>query len=142
MVQSRNQSHKQPGILLRSLLGLATVAPLVWAQAPPGASGGGPSRALTLPLSGQTGMAGSASAQQTVNPGSGVSTVNSSVQVSGNLNGSISGGEVPPGAIRLTLADAIKRGLATNLGPISSANAQAQASANRLQGRSALLPNI
>jgi outer membrane protein TolC len=142
MVQSRNQSHKQPGMLLRSLLGLATVAPLVWAQATPGASGGGPSRALTLPLSGQTGMAGSASAQQTANPGSGVSTVNSSVQVSGNLNGSISGGDVPPGAIRLTLADAIKRGLATNLGPISSANAQAQASANRLQGRSALLPNI
>ena len=80
--------------------------------------------------------------QQTANPGSGISTVNSSVQVSGSLEGSIAGPAMPPGTVSLTLSDAVKRGLATNLGPISAANTQSQATANRLQARSNLLPNI
>ena len=127
---------------LRPLLGLVALGCAAWAQMAPGGSPRGPSRALTLPLSGTGSQSGSVSTQQTANPGSGVSTVNSSVQVSGNLGGSIAGPDTPPGAVSLTLNDAVRRGLATNLGSISAANARSQASANRLQARSDLLPNI
>jgi outer membrane protein TolC len=128
--------------LLRSVLGLAALACAAWPQMTPGAAAGGPSRALSLPLSGQTGQAGSVSTQQTATPGNGVSTVTNSWQVSGSLSGSIAGADVPKGTVNLTLSEAVKRGLATNLGPIFASNSQAQAAANRLQGRSALLPNI
>jgi outer membrane protein TolC len=123
-------------------LGFILAACAAWAQVTPGGSPQGPSRAVSLPLSGQNGLPGSIATQQTANTGSGVSTVNSSVQVSGNLAGSISAPDVPPGALNLTLTDAVRRGLTANLGPISAVNAQSQASANRLQARSGLLPNI
>jgi outer membrane protein TolC len=142
MAASRNKFHMGRSQLLRSALGLAVLACAAWSQMAPGGSVRGPSRALTLPLSGQGNQPGSVVTQQTANPGSGVGTVNSSVQVSGSLGGSIAGPDAPNGAVSLTLSDAIKRGLATNLGPISAANAQSQASANRLQARSDLLPNI
>ena len=128
--------------LLRPALALLVLTWAAWSQMTPGGSPRGPSRALTLPLSGQANQAGSALTQQTANPGTGVSTVNSSVQVSGSLAGSIAGPDTPQGAVSLTLSDAVKRGLATNLGPISAANSQLQASANRLQARSDLLPSI
>ena len=141
-MESRNQCHMRLFQLLRPVLALLALACAAPGQVTPGGSPRGPSRALTLPLSGQVSQTGSVLAEQTANPGSGVSTVNSSVQVSGSLAGSVAGPDVPPGTISLTLSDAVKRGLATNLGPISAANSQSQASANRLQARSDLLPNI
>src|SRR5581483_3750650 len=57
-------------------------------MAPPG-GGGAISRATPLPMSGRTNQAGSASSQQTSNSVSGVGTINSSVQVSGDFSGSV-----------------------------------------------------
>jgi outer membrane protein TolC len=84
---------------------------------------------------------GSVAVEQTATP-SGAETIGSSVQVSGNLRGSIPGAAPPPGVIALTLADAVKRGLEYNLGAITAANGNTAAAAQRIQALSALLPSI
>lgn len=128
--------------LLSRGLGLLLVAasPACFAQvALPSTTSG--ARPMVLPQSGQMNVAGTAGVQQTTSP-TGVDSLNSSVQVSGGLQGSVPGSVPPPGTITLTLADAVRRGLQTNLGIIASTNASATASAQRLQALSALLPNI
>ncbi len=105
---------------------LAQMAP---AQAP-GGGGTNLSRASQLPAS--TGESG----------GSPVSVQPSSVQVGGGFSGSIVGSQIPAGPVQLTLADAVKRGLAANLGPITADDSARAARAERLQALSALLPNI
>jgi outer membrane protein TolC len=97
-------------------------------------------RPLPLPASGRTQPAGSVSVEQTATP-AGTSTIGTSVQVSGNLQGSVPG-TTPPGAITLTLAEAVQRGLQANLGSISAQNANREAAAQRIQALSALLPNL
>lgn len=115
---------------------------IAWAQLSPTGGPTGPTRATSLPTSGRTGQVGSAQTQQTANSGNGVGTINTSIQVSGDYQGSVPANNVPNGAITLTLADAVKRGLAANLGPISAGNNIAAARASRVQTLSALLPNI
>jgi outer membrane protein TolC len=117
---------------------LALGAGTSWAQAPGGGTGG-TTRANQLPLS-SGGSNGAVGTQQSA--GSGTATVNSSVQVSGAYAGSVPGEQVAPGPMKLSLADAVKRGLATNLGPISANDTARAARAERLQAFSALLPNI
>jgi outer membrane protein TolC len=97
-------------------------------------------RATPLPLS-PGGAPGTVSAQQTV-LGGGAATVNSSIQIGGGFSGGIAAKDLPEGPVRLTLADAVKRGLAANLGPITADNALRAARAARIQALSALLPNI
>jgi outer membrane protein TolC len=109
---------------------LAVAAGACWAQAP-GGGGAGTSRAVQLPVSGG---GGNVATQQ--------SNGNGSIQVSGAYAGSVTGTNVPAGAITLTLPDAVKRGLAANLGSISADDAARAARAQRLQALSALLPNI
>ncbi len=92
------------------------------------------SHAAQLPLSGGSGNGGSVSTQQT--------PTQTSVQVGGAYTGSVPGDTLPPGPISLTIADAVKRGLQTNLGPISANDAARAARDQRLQALSALLPNI
>lgn len=120
---------------------LLPAAPLrLPAQAPSG--GGAPTaRPLPLPPSGRTSPAGSVTIQQSTSP-AGVDTINTSIQVGGNLQGSVPGARPPEGPLVLTLADAIQRGLATNLGVIAAGNAGAAAGAQRLQTLSALLPSV
>jgi outer membrane protein TolC len=104
-----------------------------------GASGS--SRAVQLPASGRNGESGSVATQQT--PGvSGTGTVSSSVQVNGNYAGSLPSSSVPNGPVSISLEDAIKRGLAANLGTITANNSVRAARAGRVQQLSALLPNI
>ena len=114
---------------------LAKAVMLIWAagvcqgQAPGGGTSS-QSRAAQLPLQGGEAGNGAVAAQPGV------------IQVSGAYAGSVAGGAVPAGAIRLTVADAVKRGLATNLGPISANDSARAARDERLQALSALLPNI
>ncbi len=107
-----------------------------------GTGASGPTRPAFLPPSGRVNQPGTVSAQQTADPGSGVATVSSSVQVSGDFAGSVQGPPVPAGAVTLSLADAVNRGLRVNLAAISSANSVRSAGAARAQELSALLPNL
>lgn len=102
----------------------------------------GSSRATPLPLSGRSAQAGSVSSQQNANEGSGVSTVQSSIQVSGDFQGGIPAANAPAGPITLTLSDAVKKGLRANLGAVTADNSVRAARAQRIQELSALLPNI
>lgn len=112
------------------------------AQLTPAGGTGGTTRAAPLSLSGRANQSGAASAEQSASPGSGVNTINSSVQVSGDVSGSVSSANVPPGPITLGMGDAVKRGLEANLGAISATNSVNMASAERKQALSALLPTI
>lgn len=121
---------------------LALCATPGFAQGPGGAGASDHSRATSLPLSGQTNISGSAHASQSVTSGGGVSTVTSSVDVSGNLQGSVPSADIPAGPVLLTISDAVKHAVASNLGPISAGNAQSAARAERLRSFANLLPSI
>jgi outer membrane protein TolC len=56
--------------------------------------------------------------------------------------GSVAGSAAPRGPITLTLQEAVKRGLSTNLGLISAGNSVSTARTERIQALSALLPAI
>jgi len=99
------------------------------AQAP---GGGGASLTRTAQLPPTTGESA----------GSPVSAQQSTVQVGGSFSGSIPGERIPAGPIQLTISEAIKRGLAANLGPIVANDSARAARAQRLQALSSLLPNI
>lgn len=98
-------------------------------------------RPLELPPGGNVNPAGSASVQQSPSA-AGANTVNTQVQVGGNLQGSVPNSNWPAGPVTLTLVTAVRRGLETNLGVISANNSSTTARAQRIQMLSALLPNI
>ena len=102
----------------------------------------GQQSAVQLPASGRTTMGGSISSQQTTSPGSGPSVVQPSLNVSGDYAGSIMGPPVPAGPLKLSLVDAVKRGLQFNLGIITAGTSSVEARAERLQTLSQLLPQI
>ena len=121
-----------------ALLGITTL------QAQTGAAGTGAtpsSRANPLPSSGRQ-QTGTAEATESASPGTGVATLNSSVQVSGDVGGSVPASSLPPGPISLTLADALRLGLGANLGTVSASNSVRASRAQRTEQLSALLPNI
>jgi hypothetical protein len=127
----------------RAALMTLIAAGCVLSQAPPGATGPtGTSRAMQLPASGRTTQSGSVGASQSAAEGTGVATVSSSLQVSGDYAGSVMISNLPPGPIRLSLADALQFGFRANLGNISADNSTRTARAERIQALSALLPNI
>jgi outer membrane protein TolC len=100
------------------------------------------SQAIQLPASGRTAQsAGSVNSQQTPSPEGGASVVQPSVTVTGNYQGSIVT-EVPKGPLRLSLSDAIKRGLQANLGIITASVSSASVRAQRLRALSSLLPQL
>ncbi|HLI83489.1 MAG TPA: TolC family protein, partial [Bryobacteraceae bacterium] len=99
--------------------------------------------AAQLPLSGRTGQAGAVvTAQNPVPSGSSVNTLSSSVQVEGDYQGSVPSSEVAGPPLQLSLANAIRRGLESNLGDIGYRNSIRQARAQRQQAFSALLPTL
>ena len=102
----------------------------------------GSSRAAQLPSSGRTGEGGSVTSQQSASSGTGVSTIDSSVQVNGTFAGSLRSKTLSNGPVTLSLAEALQRGLTTNLGTISANDSVRAARASRIQELSALLPNI
>src|SRR5579872_6622940 len=107
-----NRSYRRKTARLILLSGSIAVA---WGQigatAAPGAGSG---RAMPVPLSGRGFEAGSVSTdQQTSNAG--IETVMSSVQVNGSFQGSVPQPVTDGSAIQLTLKDAVRRGLQSNL---------------------------
>ena len=127
---------------LAALLVLAVAYANSQAVSPGAAPAGGSARAAQLPASGRNGPSGSVTSQQSASPGSGVATLDSSVQVSGDYSGSVASAAAGSGPITLTLSDALKFGLQTNLGSISANNSTRATRAERIQALSALLPNI
>ncbi|MBV8729779.1 MAG: TolC family protein [Acidobacteriia bacterium] len=113
------------------------------AQAGAGA-GAAPARAVQFPLSGQTGQPGAVSTVQNPLPGGvqSVNTLSSSVEVQGAYSGSVLSKQTPGALVELSLAEALRRGLESNLGTVGYQNTLAQARAQRKQAYSALLPNI
>jgi outer membrane protein TolC len=101
------------------------------------------SRAVQLPLSGRTTQTGGVATVQSPTPPGvpSVDTVNIQVDVQGTFQGSIPSAAtgVP---IVVSLADAVRRGLQFNLGPVTLRNIELQARGTKLQARSALLPNL
>src|SRR5262245_25329602 len=74
--------------------------------------------------------------------GSDVNTLNTSIQIQGDFQGSTPSGTASRDPLPLSLDDAIKRGLAYNLGVIGSQEAERQARAQRLSALAKLLPDI
>lgn len=117
------------------------------AQAPSGASSAGTAAgtsAIVLPASGRNNQGGSVNA--TEQPVSGttasVNTLNPSVQISGPYSGSARSVTAMPFSGRLSLQEAVQRGLAYNLGAVGVAQTLRQNTAQVRVARSALLPNI
>jgi outer membrane protein TolC len=78
-----------------------------------------------------------------INPAAG--STNPSARATQSLNpylGSVPGAKLVPGELKLTLEDAIERGLAFNLGLVESGQSDAAAQAERSRAFSALLPQI
>jgi outer membrane protein TolC len=124
------------------LLSLCIVGGNASAQTPPGQPQG--TQATQLPLSGRTAQSGSVTATQSSTPG-GPSTLNTSnptVQVQGAYSGSSSGISNTPFSGKLSLRDAIRRGLEYNLGAVGLAQAVRQAHGQTRVARSVLLPNL
>jgi outer membrane protein TolC len=98
---------------------------------------------LQLPASGRTmEPSGTVNSQQTTSPSSTTSVLQPSIAVTGNYQGSITGPVVPGGPVNLSLADAVKRGLQTNLGIVSSGVSSSIVRAQRAQTLSQLIPQI
>jgi outer membrane protein TolC len=98
--------------------------------------------AIQLPLSGRAGQNGSVTATELPVPGTttSVNTLNPAVQVQGPYAGSAKGKE--PFSGRLSLREAIERGLQYNLGAVGLSDAVHQARGQSRVARSALLPNL
>jgi outer membrane protein TolC len=115
-----------------------------FAQAPMGSNQSHSSQANPLPLSGRSG--GSASVTPVEAPIAGttnsVTTINPSVQVQGTYTGSASSVAKLPFSGKLSLREAIDRGLNYNLGSNSLDNGVRQAQGQSQVARSALLPNV
>jgi outer membrane protein TolC len=127
-------------------LGLAFVlAPCILnAQLGGSTPAGSTSTATQLPLSGRTVESGSAVAAQTPLPGTttSVNTLNTTVQVTGPYVGSASSVAKMPFTGKLSLNEALQRGLAFNLGAVGLSTAARQARGQARVARSALLPNL
>lgn len=123
------------GLLLLSIAGS-------WAQTPPEALPPAP-RAAQLPLSGRTSSPGSVNVQQNTQPGGeSVNTLNSTVQAQGAYSGSVPTSQTPGAPLAISLADAVTRGLKTNLGAVGYNQTIRQAESQSKLARSYLLPQV
>lgn len=123
---------------------LLTCVGSAFAQPPAGGGAQSSGTAATiLPASGRNNP-GSVSAIQQPVPGTttSVNTLNPTVSISGPFSGSVRSTSALPFSGRLSLDEALKRGLAYNLGAVGLAQTARQNSAQARAARSALLPNI
>ena len=132
-------------LLWRTCFANLVLSVLLFGQQQPGApaSSQSSSQATQLPASGRNSQSvGTVNSQQSTSQGQGASVVQPSVQVNGNYTGSVPGAELPSGDVKLSLAEAVRRGLVVNLGSITAANSSQTARAQRAQALSQLLPQI
>ncbi len=101
-------------------------------------------QANQLPLSGRTGQTGGVTTTQTPTPGTttSVNTINPAIQAQGPFGGSVSGAARMPFSGRLSLREAVERGIEYNLGAVGLTNAVIESRGQRKVARSALLPNL
>lgn len=105
---------------------------------------GGATAPLQVQLSGRAGQSGSVTAAQTAIPGttSSVNTLNTTVQAQGPYAGSSAGALHQPFSGKLSLREAVQRGLSYNLGTIGIDTAVRQSQGQARVARSALLPQL
>src|ERR1022692_1901422 len=137
---TRPRSLKTSATLI--LLSMCIAGGNASAQTAPSQSQG--AQATQLPLSGRTTQSGSVTATQSSTPGgtSTVNTLNPTVQVQGAYSGSTPGFSNSKFSGKLSLRDAIRRGLEYNLGAVGLAQAVRQAHGQTRVARSVLLPNL
>lgn len=121
-----------------ALFAAAACAP-GWTQGPALEQG---SRAAQLPLSGREQAGASVTQSAAPPPGSSVDTLNTQIEIQGAYAGSVLDPAAPAGALSLTLADAVRRGLAFNLGLVGADDALRQSRAALQSSRASLLPNL
>src|SRR5579862_1748265 len=148
---SYHRNHRKNNGHARSVSALCTLAIAllfaapVFAQLGPSAAQSQGSQAVQLPLSGRTAQ-GSGTVKTSDQPAPSttatVNTLNPNVQIQGNYQGSTPGISSKPFNGKLTLRDAIARGLAYNLGETGATQAFRQTEGQGKVARSALLPNI
>jgi outer membrane protein TolC len=111
--------------------------------APAGGSSAG-TLVTQVPLSGRTGESGSVTATQAPVAGTtnSVNTINPSIQTAGPYTGSALSTSKMPFSGKLSLRDAVARGLEYNLGSIGLSIAMRQAHARILIARGSLMPNL
>lgn len=116
----------------------------VFAQVGQSRTQAGSTQATQLPLSGRSGQAGSVTAAESPVPGttSSVNTINPTIQVQGPFVGSVPSTTRLPFSGRLSLREAVQRGIEYNLGAVGLTQAVHQARGQRRTARSALLPNL
>ncbi len=130
-------------IAWRTWLANLILTVLLFGQQQPGTLASQPGQASQLPVSGRTAQSsGIVGTQQETAQGQGASVVQPSLQVSGSFSGSTPGTQLPPGEVKLSLAEAVKRGLLVNLGSITADSSSRTARAQRAQALSQLLPQI
>jgi outer membrane protein TolC len=94
-----------------------------------------------LPESGRL-APGTVTTQQQAGPTPGTNVVRSSIQIGGDFQGSVQSEKIPAGPVTLTLADAVKLGLAANLGVLTADDTARASRAQRLSALSNLLPTV
>jgi len=101
-------------------------------------------QAVVLPASGRNNQGGSVNATEQPVPGTttSINTLNPTVQISGPYSGSARSTAAMPFSGKLSLQEALQRGLVYNLGAVGLAHTVRQNSAQVVVARSALLPNV
>jgi outer membrane protein TolC len=137
---NRTQLTVAPILAAALIVGVATC---VIAQGP-SQSSQSHTQATPLPLSGRGGQTGSVTAVEAPIAGTtnSVTTINPSVQVQGPYTGSSPSTAAMPFSGKLSLRDAIQRGLDYSLGSTGQNRAVRQAQGQTQIARSALLPNV
>lgn len=144
MQRIRKQFIQTSGLAAFLALAVFMLATPVFAQiGSSGASAQG-SQAAQLPLSGRTGQSGGVAAGESPVPGTtaSVNTLNPNVQVQGPYSGSANSTAKMPFSGRLSLHEAIQRGLEFNLGAVGMTQAVSQSHALTRIAKSYLLPNV
>jgi outer membrane protein TolC len=128
-----------PLALMTMVATVLLTGPVFGQQAPPAPP---PAAPEPLPISSPA-PAGSVAAAQTVVPGtSGVNTLSGSVQIQGVFQGSTPTGVASREALPLDLGEAVRRGLAYNIGVIGATEVERDALAGQREARAELLPDV